>query len=466
MNPAVGCEDGTAGQILECRLPAPVTEGEKQTQALLAGDMREFCASNVYEGVGSLAFQWTPEKSRKNRKARYIPSDETPWMISALGTEEGAMAASEHPSCFGNRFDVDKSQRQKALNTLSNPPNFTWGSPQEIRRRGQELLSSKSEDFGLKILTAVAASACQDLQPQGTDPVPCQRAFASIRGIMTQREDLTLIPTTLEVLTNSKYADGLRKAALKISDRADRGGAPSGSFFGDIRDSFLQSGISPAEATEMTWNVMGVLATGGPNLINRLHRYIGGWPLDPIELALSTIACTLPLLDARSAGTHLYSYPENIQTTCSSAKPYHFWMSAFLARTLVRQGYAPDTATASTYIMQKFYQAFSDSGSRKPTRAFTVDTFDAFNNVMRMDLSYAAAGAQFGARSANGAFQGHLDVDAGIRVSIQNSKAHSPCSPTWAKIQMYMPYAFYREWTGMFGADDVYRFHQNVAKSP
>lgn len=122
----------------------------------------------------------------------------------------------------------------------------------------------------------------------------------------------------------------------------------------------------------MTWTTLAVIAIGGANTGIKVFDMIRG-PENAIvtKVALTTIAAAAPYLDylGRARG-HIYSFPKNIKTSCDYGKPYHFWMTAFLAYRLTKENGNVPAAAAAAYISQIGYQMKSTTAGRDPDFIF------------------------------------------------------------------------------------------------
>lgn len=261
---------------------------------------------------------------------------------------------------------------------------------------------------------------------------------------------ITDLGTFEAVLTNPELIEGLRIAALKILTRF-RNEDVSGrsNLFTDIKDSFLETGLSEKVATESTWRVLAVISSSGANLGQRLARIKVASEFNIMKVALSAIALSTPKLDFVSRGTgRLYSLPENIETTCENGKPYHFWMTGYYSRRLVQLGYSPKVAAIAAFIAQKGYEMIGASDDDDPDWALKTPTFSAWNNMKRVDMAYSSAGATFGAFANVSA----LSVDEGISILLKSaSRSNGNESLSWSS----NPALSYFAWKRKFAPDST-----------
>ncbi|MBX3040914.1 MAG: hypothetical protein KF789_09440, partial [Bdellovibrionaceae bacterium] len=201
----------------------------------------------------------------------------------------------------------------------------------------------------------------------------------------------------VELLENPKNIVPLLFAAKRVVLRFQSGATQNSSFFDDLKESFVQSGLSMKEAEELKWRVVGLVGTAGANLVARLRHYSNGYRGS--RYALSLIAGGLPYLDQVSSqsGMNIYSFPKSVKATCNSGKSYHFMMAAYLSRTLARQGLNPQKSAGVVYQFAKAYNGpYRDllKGAKNPV---LVNSESAAGDIVRIDLSYNATGAMYGA---------------------------------------------------------------------
>lgn len=284
-----------------------------------------------------------------------------------------------------------------------------------------------------------------------------QKALNRVSEIMQQSGGEVLPELTWNVLTEEKYFEGVRLAALKIVKKVESGEVPQENLFDDVLSSYLEVGQSPETANQLTWDVMAMVAKGGPNFIFRAGRY--GIDLSPtVTVGLSIIAGAIPVLDKRSReGGHPYSLPKQISSHVDTGKPYHFWMTAYLSRHLSLEFKDPKAAASAAYTAALGYQFLSRTSGRVPERALTEDSFFGINNIIRGDLVNAAAGARFGAESATGTPES-IDLDQGFLLALRKASDSSPISPEKADqiFNKNIPHAFLK-WVRRFAPFSIFK---------
>lgn len=265
-----------------------------------------------------------------------------------------------------------------------------------------------------------------------------------------------------EVLLNEKYDEGLRRAGLKILDRVDGKMSDSDNVYDDVLNSFKESGMGQTEAHRATLKVMGVVSNGAQNTSNRLAQLgYARTMLDNKSNALTILAGSLQLLDFKKskAGQPAYSLPPNVKSKCMNMKPYHFWMAAYLSESLVTENnFNPDTAAIATYSGQKAYQLNRDygrpgDGVGKVSSVLAGQPFGPVHQVVRMDLAFSAAGAQWGGRSGLMS-QKSFDIDSALIAMMRESEVRTP--PAAEELQGQSMERTYLTWRSVFAPNAAF----------
>ncbi|MGZ3654335.1 MAG: hypothetical protein ACXVB9_16445 [Bdellovibrionota bacterium] len=272
----------------------------------------------------------------------------------------------------------------------------------------------------------------------------------------------TYFPLYREILTNKKYDEGLKVAALKIMSRIKDSDLEGADFFSDLQSSFQSTGISQEEAREMAWKTLGLIATAGPNIAWRIFRLTPQNDDMPKKVALSIISSLASVLDSMTFKSgHPYSYPKSIHTTCDSGKTYHFWLSAYLAHDLVQRGHKPIDAAAAAFTAQKGYEMLATGSGRKPSRPFTEDFVSPNSDMIRMDLAYSSAGALYGAQ---GKAELPLDVDQGLRQIFRDGKPTAKMSERDADaLAASAGPRYFLRWRSLFSPDSAFHYYRKMA---
>lgn len=239
-----------------------------------------------------------------------------------------------------------------------------------------------------------------------------------------------MLPELYEnVFLGSKYTEGLKVAAKKIVTWALENNLSSNdNLFSVLQKSFVQTGDSQEVAEAKAMDVLGFISTGGPNLPGRLWQF--EYSTDQRWqniVALGYISATTPMLDSMALEKygHTFSLPSEVKSSCDNGKLYHFWMTSYFSYRLVKEGSSAKAAATAAFLSEKGYQMLSNTFGRDPDRVFMTKAFGGWNNMIRIDLSLASAGAAFGANLAKGKVR-LIDVDSGIRSVFAESKDLPP----------------------------------------
>lgn len=276
------------------------------------------------------------------------------------------------------------------------------------------------EKMVAKLMPTAVASVCAELAPL-QDSFACSKAVLHMQDKMRQRDNLISMPDLLDKIINSGAFDqGLKLAANIIIANARHPDQVKSNLFADIKTAFQQAGYNAVTAEEMTFDVLGMVATGGPAMSARLGQLNFSHDRWPVVTALTVVASLPQYIDFYTGQEgHIYSLPAGVIGSCDTSKTYYFWMSAYLARSAAQEGLPPQTAAVAAYSACKGYHVFGNMTNRDGSELFTEDTFSPESDVNRVDLVYASSGALFGAGMD---LSKPLSVDSGLAVSIQNSK--------------------------------------------
>ncbi len=241
-----------------------------------------------------------------------------------------------------------------------------------------------------------------------------------------------------KILGTHIYEDGVRRAALKIFKRVRGQVLSPGNLFDDLKDAFFESSVRRENVEDLVWDVLGLLATSGPNINQRVKScqnssaILEGRLDSQFHFALKYIAGALPLLDFRylKLFKKMYSAPSNVRVTCDNGKFYHFWMSAYLSRELVkRDGLSVQAAKNASYASEIGYQALRDVVGKESEDVSKSlfgnlgnhDLFSPVVNIVRTDLALAAGGATFGALSTTTNSNSVLSIDKSLQNILSKS---------------------------------------------
>ena len=182
----------------------------------------------------------------------------------------------------------------------------------------------------------------------GPNPAPgCKESVKKAIEIMApvtlrSNANLAMMDSWIEVALDPMYAQAASSLAIKVIEksRLPDDANSFGNLFDDATESFLNSGSpSLANAQTRALKLLGIFATRGVDI---LFLFYYDWKfkdtafMRPFHFSLfaslALIGSAINYLDLKTMESgHTYSYPTNIINHLSYAKPYHFWMAAFLA---------------------------------------------------------------------------------------------------------------------------------------
>jgi len=289
------------------------------------------------------------------------------------------------------------------------------------------------------------AFICSDLSGE---TVSCGEAVKKIL------EESTPTPTQIvfhkiwiSLLTQQKSIDVLSKIAIKLLNRILENKVENAYLFDDIYNEFKKS-YDDTEAENLTWDTIALLSSGGGNTYRKLYR-LGATNknLEEILFILSNAPLVLDTLSVKN--DYLYSYPKNIQLVCDTGKPYHFWSSAYFARTLMNSGYSKNLSAEAAFSTQKLYQfGFNDAG-RDSSLPFKLSQFDNYNNRIRLDLIHSSLGAWFGANRA----KTNLKLYENLFRTVFNKSEAVELNPNAVQVSASNPtkvFDQYKQWSKLF----------------
>jgi hypothetical protein len=396
------------------------------------------------------------------------------WGMSAVPLEEVKLAA----------IFSDEEIKDTSLNTLSKIQEYLKAPDRfgeiEIRSQtGRYTLDEieafpvqQAEDIGKGTSGAAMMYLCSLLTYKNV--LNCTSGLSQIVAYMSPKVPsisfkamtFTMIPLYRALFTDETFAEGVRIAALKISDKALKKAMPSSNLFDELYNSFVEAGLSSTVASDHAWDVIGLISTSGANLRKRLFSIkTDSKNANIIRFGLTVISSAIPILDFRTSKTgHIYSYPSTISTTCDIGKPYHFWMTAYLSRLLTKKFGSAEGAAAASFTAQKGYEMLSRTAGRDPSLPFRVDAFYYYNNLLRIDLAFSGAGAWYGAHEGLG-HKESFNIDEGIRALVNASKRLQPMGYE-ESIQLWRGTGKdgFDKWIEIFSPDTSYQFYKKQLK--
>ena len=364
---------------------------------------------------------------RRNLMTRFLNSKNVPVALrlnkSTSELEQVVDDSIKTLKAYGNEWQdalfSTKASRLDAFSVaIQEKTSFTgakFDNPDGVRYLDSRIVAS---DITSKMnLVETAACARESL----LKTFSCKKALDEIRLLSTPGglSNLMTPDAWKAIYKTSTYNKGLHLASEALETLVKQNAqklTKKDNVFDVIQKSFQDSGLTPEVSEEATWNVLAAISNGGPNTITRAREISYGQK----AVDLHIIANAMGALDylKQANGWPLFSYPNTVKTSCDSAKPYHFWMSAYLGRKLAKDlNLSPSDAANYVMLAQKGYQTNREmiNGGKNGSNSaiFKRDDFDPVHEVIRMDLAYTAAGATFGADSARSKIRTY-DVDGAI----------------------------------------------------
>ncbi|MBL7688539.1 MAG: hypothetical protein JNJ49_10930 [Bdellovibrionaceae bacterium] len=389
---------------------------------------------------------------------------------------------------WGMTLLPSKSVRLEALRRVSSvlgidDQSFTMPRPRtddELRHMGTvfQRIDSNPAINAKKLAGPVKATiaelaACAQMTVPGVPT--CVWSLKTIQDLMAPKSSAAGFMTSIDdwkaILLSRQYEEGLRTTAQRMQVAiAKEQFAPVENIFDLLIDSFQKSKMELPQAKDAAFKVMGLLANGGANTFDRIRSMEGANispspPMSQLGQALGFISNAMHVLDSmkQEKGYPLFSLPKDVRAACDNAKPYHFWLSAALARKLVvEERFNPKTAATSTFIAAKGYQVirghFFKRGVSNLGIILAQEAFSPIANIVRTDLAYSASGAHYGAAFASGK-RPNIDLDESLRELIRQAPTESPLSRSDAEMLVERhKFEALRHWDSKFKPNAAFEY--------
>lgn len=436
----------------------------------------EYCETNMAlryinansEAAENSKFQCTEMNKDELRgyldKTFRAADDLSPWTTSLIQT-----ASAQNFSLIKSaKVETDFNQASQELNfknalekiklELSKSPRQVFKKKSDVSFH--ELSKDKMPNYLVKSVV------CADLSFKNT--FGCANALSDAIKIAapvnlkidsTRSTFLTPIKVWNILLTQEmKYAEGLRIASSKMIDNLIVKDTSSKNVLSDLIDSFKQAGISQSESEDAAFNILALYGNGGANLGFRAqalcHSNCKDVPGVPYYLEI--IGKAIPRLDYERSKKKLplYSWPNGVSGFCNTQKSYHFWMSAYVSREILKLGYSAESSMLGTYAAAIGYQLNRDQGRTSEKNknysqsVATRTAFDPVVNIMRADLAYAAAGAKYGSEYEV-ASRNSISIDSTLFKMMEHSSSKEHNSSFFDRIDVYKKAKNYNDFKGL-----------------
>jgi hypothetical protein len=187
---------------------------------------------------------------------------------------------------------------------------------------------------------------------------------------------------------------GASRLALNILSkvsRADDQQKVEGDLLTDVQQVFSSLGLTQQKVNEYSIRLLGLYGTRGASMENLIS--VSTEANFGLFTALAVIANSVSYLDLMASEKgHVYSLPQNVNTTCDYTRPYHFWLSAYLAQRLNQKGHSARASFEAVHNIGVTYEMKADVRTNHPSLPLE-DTYQAFVIETQKDIIFNGAGA-------------------------------------------------------------------------
>jgi hypothetical protein len=193
--------------------------------------------------------------------------------------------------------------------------------------------------------------------------------LVDITDVRDYNEAYVLPQVYFEAGTDAAFGNSVLKLAAVVMKKMDLAIhsklADGKDFFSDVMKAFSNCGLSNEQCTQKAWDFLGLYGSQGPTAgayLDAANKENG-----PVYFATALIADAMAYIDKvqQSKGLKAYSIPESVHSSCDFTRPYHFWLSAYLARKLHEQGFNDHVATRAVHLIEVDYEQFATTGTKK-----------------------------------------------------------------------------------------------------
>ncbi len=192
-----------------------------------------------------------------------------------------------------------------------------------------------------------------------------QRLRKGEKGSVTS---LTLPQTLQKVIVSSSHLKVTHKAVSSLLPGAvSQEYQSTTNFFDLLSDKAEELNLSKKQKDDLVWDTIGAYATRGASFEGYGDHLFS--PQNKYHFSLMYELFNLVhVYDAnRKASDGQFSLPKMGRNTCQFGKSYHFWMSAYLSRYLLKNGFSKEEAFQASFAMGVLYD-FMGSGAPQRER--------------------------------------------------------------------------------------------------
>ena len=354
------------------------------TPALLLADITELCLGTRKQDT-RLFRQFDVTYSdlvdqlndpRSDIKSIYAP------LFSYLGTLERSFEPGDHTKMIdltervASRFEaIAQTLETKTTNEILKTCNVSYQVP--------------AAKLAAPIICADASSDCISAVRRIIDiQSPC--ALHSTLKLLSIRHVVS------EFASDPNYSAPLWDLYKKIKDKINLAQSGKkvdlGNIWTDSITSMKKFGISQEDSRTMSLKFLGLYGARGAD--SELYFRLIDRTNNKQFLILSMISSSLSKMDDLTIlGGRRYSLPENIVSKCSYARPYHFWMSAFLANSLKNEGFNDRSIVQAINRVGSAYEIKADVATNANYQSPTLET--------QKDILFNDIGATWAIKSRN-----------------------------------------------------------------
>lgn len=340
--------------------------------------------------------------------AHYSKYEFEPWPLAMYPTAKarkaGLLAQERIIASFRQKLDPTDTTSLEALfaRTAKMPPVLGRDARKAYRKRLRAwrdiwtFLDTVFTRLGMRLWTFLTPVSCSPF-PGHLGCIPALEQVIHWMHPTASQEDFTITQLGLleDVMLDPEYTPGAAIAAgtvMKRVERLERGedpGLDSSDLFSDLVAGYISAGKSPEEARTRALDLLGVYGSRGAATYSFFT--LADKNTYPVLAALSYLASAASYLDAFRQGNRYYSLPPTFTATCDLGKPYHFWLSAYLTRSLMRLKFSAAAAVTATHAAGSTYEFASEW--RSPSRVISEPAFSLGNDLIRMNIAANDAGA-------------------------------------------------------------------------
>lgn len=272
----------------------------------------------------------------------------------------------------------------------------------------EEAEQRSQSEFSAPQKTMLVAS-CFSIAPG--DALKCQQGVSKLYRESKSSQCITIATNYAKVWAerfgDQKFFKGLGHASGEIIKAVKSESVSYKNLFELLQTSMESaSGYTKSEATDAAWDATMMVA----NSSHDFNRHVGWLSKEYSEgtnQAMYNISHVQNIIDFdESALTATpFSFPTEIKGRCQTTKPYHFWMAAYQARSLVKAGFSAREAVAAVLTYAKAYHTHTGGTETSGGNPFRTSLALIFQmpfdhptvSVLRHDLVLNIIGATYGA---------------------------------------------------------------------